>query len=104
MFNSSQFAALKRHAALFLNQEKLAAQAVQIEIPQSPAFAAKRESQVTAVGFEPTPLRTGAWSRCLRQLGQIVFNRTLARQFEIIASLMAARVHKHAHKQALMHS
>ena len=27
---------------------------------------------VTAVGFEPTPLRTGAWSQRLRPLGQTV--------------------------------
>ena len=29
-------------------------------------------SQMTAVGFEPTPLRTGAWSQRLRPLGQTV--------------------------------
>ncbi len=29
-------------------------------------------SKVTAVGFEPTPLRTGAWSQRLRPLGQTV--------------------------------
>ena len=29
-------------------------------------------SQITAVGFEPTPLRTGAWSQRLRPLGQTV--------------------------------
>ena len=29
-------------------------------------------AQMTAVGFEPTPLRTGAWSQRLRPLGQIV--------------------------------
>ena len=28
--------------------------------------------QVTAVGFEPTPLRTGAWSQRLRPVGQTV--------------------------------
>ena len=28
--------------------------------------------KVTAVGFEPTPLRTGAWSQRLRPLGQTV--------------------------------
>jgi hypothetical protein len=28
---------------------------------------------MTAVGFEPTPLRTGAWSQRLRPLGQTVF-------------------------------
>ena len=27
---------------------------------------------MTAVGFEPTPLRTGAWSQRLRPLGQTV--------------------------------
>ena len=102
--NSLQFAALKRHAALFLYQEELAAQAIQIEIPQSPAFADKSESHVTDVGFEPTPLRTGARSQRLRPLGQTVFNRTLARQFEILASLMAACVHKRVHQQTFMHS
>ena len=30
--------------------------------------------QMTAVGFEPTPLRTGAWSQRLRPLGQTVMN------------------------------
>ena len=30
------------------------------------------KSKVTAVGFEPTPLRTGAWSQRLRPLGQTV--------------------------------
>ena len=29
-------------------------------------------NQMTAVGFEPTPLRTGALSQRLRQLGQTV--------------------------------
>ena len=28
--------------------------------------------QMTAVGFEPTPFRTGAWSQRLRPLGQTV--------------------------------
>ena len=28
--------------------------------------------KMTAVGFEPTPLRTGAWSQRLRPLGQTV--------------------------------
>ena len=31
-----------------------------------------RSALVTAVGFEPTPLRTGAWSQRLRPLGQTV--------------------------------
>ena len=30
------------------------------------------ETKMTAVGFEPTPLRTGAWSQRLRPLGQTV--------------------------------
>ena len=30
------------------------------------------KSKVTAVGFEPTPLRTGDWSQRLRPLGQTV--------------------------------
>ena len=30
------------------------------------------KSEMTAVGFEPTPLRTGAWSQRLRPLGQTV--------------------------------
>ena len=30
------------------------------------------ENKMTAVGFEPTPLRTGAWSQRLRPLGQTV--------------------------------
>ena len=32
----------------------------------------RNESTMTAVGFEPTPLRTGAWSQRLRPLGQTV--------------------------------
>ena len=35
--------------------------------PQPPNMA-----RMTAVGFEPTPLRTGAWSQRLRPLGQTV--------------------------------
>ena len=31
-----------------------------------------KSKQMTAVGFEPTPLRTGAWSQRLRPLGQTV--------------------------------
>ena len=31
---------------------------------------AKLGQQMTAVGFEPTPLRTGAWGQRLRPLGQ----------------------------------
>ena len=34
-------------------------------------------SSLTAVGFEPTPLRTGAWSQRLRPLGQTVMWSTL---------------------------
>jgi hypothetical protein len=33
---------------------------------------------MTAVGFEPTPLRTGAWSQRLRPLGQTVLRQALA--------------------------
>ena len=37
------------------------------------AFAADAKNMVmTAVGFEPTPFRTGAWSQRLRPLGQTV--------------------------------
>ena len=31
-----------------------------------------QRAKMTAVGFEPTPLRTGAWSQRLRPLGQTV--------------------------------
>ena len=34
------------------------------------------QTQMTAVGFEPTPLRTGAWSQRLRPLGQTVIIRS----------------------------
>ena len=34
--------------------------------------------RLTAVGFEPTPLRTGAWSQRLRPLGQTVLTQSLA--------------------------
>ena len=33
---------------------------------------------MTAVGFEPTPLRTGAWSQRLRPLGQTVLRQAFA--------------------------
>ena len=36
------------------------------------------ERQMTAVGFEPTPLRTGAWSQRLRPLGQTVLPKCSA--------------------------
>ena len=36
------------------------------------------ERQMTAVGFEPTPLRTGAWSQRLRPLGQTVLSKCSA--------------------------
>ena len=32
----------------------------------------RNDSTMTAVGFEPTPFRTGAWSQRLRPLGQTV--------------------------------
>ena len=38
----------------------------------SAARNASRLQKMTAVGFEPTPLRTGAWSQRLRPLGQTV--------------------------------
>ena len=37
-------------------------------------FKCSNNVQVTAVGFEPTPLRTGAWSQRLRPLGQTVMS------------------------------
>ena len=36
----------------------------------------ERVNIMTAVGFEPTPLRTGAWSQRLRPLGQTVLIAT----------------------------
>ena len=39
---------------------------------QHSRIAPKRNTEVTAVGFEPTPLRTGALSQRLRPLGQTV--------------------------------
>ena len=52
---------------------------------------------MTAVGFEPTPLRTGAWSQRLRPLGQTVHasNKSLvfikfkiSVRFEILQGLL----------------
>ena len=34
--------------------------------------------KMTPVGFEPTPLRTGAWSQRLRPLGQTVFKHVVS--------------------------
>ena len=48
--------------------------------------------KLTAVGFEPTPLRTGAWSQRLRPLGQTVLikkallNEIMRRNCEALAS------------------
>ena len=41
----------------------------------APMLHAKRYSQVTAVGFEPTPFRNGALSHRLRPLGQTVLSK-----------------------------
>ena len=38
-------------------------------------FCPKQRTHLTAVGFEPTPLRTGALSQCLTPLGQTVDDR-----------------------------
>ena len=51
----------------FLSQQ-LVAHSVAI----SQGARAPHRLQMTAVGFEPTPLRTGAWSQRLRPLGQTV--------------------------------
>ena len=55
------------------------------EARRQPCLDAKRSAeltpvseQMTAVGFEPTPLRTGALSRRLRPLGQTVLASTRA--------------------------
>ena len=40
--------------------------------PNQPGISANQIAKVTAVGFEPTPLRTGALSQRLRPLGQTV--------------------------------
>ena len=38
----------------------------------SEGFPGCQRKKLTPVGFEPTPLRTGAWSQHLRPLGQSV--------------------------------
>ena len=52
-----------------------------------PRAHARQSRKVTAVGFEPTPLRTGAWSQRLRPLGQTVLGVSLAKS----SSLTVAR-------------
>ena len=61
-------------------------QCVHILSPQLLAYSvamlqgawASQRLQMTAVGFEPTPLRTGAWSQRLRPLGQTVLGQACA--------------------------
>ena len=56
---------------------------------------AKREgwhAEMIAVGFEPTPLRTGALSQRLRPLGQTVLE-AVVREFKVLrVSLLPLRV------------
>ena len=45
--------------------------------------------KVTPVGFEPTPLRNGALSHCLRPLGQSVLGTTFWRQVSSYEAVLA---------------
>ena len=47
---------------------------------QQPQVLTSAEEKVTAVGFEPTPFRTGALSQRLRPLGQTVLGMPCARR------------------------
>ena len=57
----------------FSNEGKLS-RCIRWRTPSKPVAMSNTMGRwkVTAVGFEPTPLRTGAWSQRLRPLGQTV--------------------------------
>ena len=53
--------------------------------PHTEQYTAISAAAVTAVGFEPTPFRTGAWSQRLRPLGQAVLCHSRNQQISGVA-------------------
>ena len=57
----------------------------------------RRKSIMTAVGFEPTPLRTGAWSQRLRPLGQTVLTKW---PLVLVGQALCTSIHTTARKHS----
>ncbi len=68
----AQCAIRRRCLAVLLLSCRYALAAVGLRFINNLHFTGECGYQMTAVGFEPTPLRTGAWSQRLRPLGQTV--------------------------------
>ena len=55
------------------------------------------DHRMTAVGFEPTPLRTGAWSQRLRPLGQTVLTKW---PLVLVGQALCTSIHTTARKHS----